>query len=324
MSVSIGPGLRPGHGAGGRPAGSPAAPDGLIAALRAIGADERVRGAEDVLREASAKLRWHEALRRRWREARAESAIRGAAASGAIEGAVFPVSQLRRAVAAAALTQANTADPALDAVAGLWRAQVRLNGWMPDLRGEARPLLPSPRALLSSLHRDLSGPLATAGTVPMEAVGAPRGRAAPLEGGPGPALSGEELTARLDGILALIGASSAPALVRAAVVHAELAVTRPFALGNAALGRLAVRHLITRDGLEPTGTAVVDQYPARAPGAYAQALAAYASGSADGVVAWVVWQAEAILMGMTEATALCRSIQAGSLPSPSATAPGDA
>ena len=86
------------------------------------------------------------------------------------------------------------------------------------------------------------------------------------------------------------------------------------------------RTLILRGNLilEPTGTAVVDQYPARAPGAYAQALAAYASGSADGVVAWVVWQAEAILMGMTEATALCRSIQAGSLPSPSATAPGDA
>ena len=43
--------------------------DPVPAALRAIASDERVARAEGALREATAQLRWHEALRRRWREA---------------------------------------------------------------------------------------------------------------------------------------------------------------------------------------------------------------------------------------------------------------
>ena len=31
----------------------------------------------------------------------------------------------------------------------------------------------------------------------------------------------------------------------------------------------------------------------------------------DGVVAWVVWQAEAVLAGVQEAQRLCRAVQAG-------------
>ena len=99
--------------------------------------------------------------------------------------------------------------------------------------------------------------------------------------------------------------------MRAAVVHAEMVVVRPFTAGNAAVGRLLVRHLIARDGLEPTGVAVVDAYAGRAPAAYAGAAAAYASGTMDGVVAWVVWQAEAVLVGLDEAREICRSVQAG-------------
>ena len=52
---------------------------------------------------------------------------------------------------------------------------------------------------------------------------------------------------------------------------------------------------------------------ARARGAkvYAEAAGAYASGTMDGVVAWVVWQAEAVLAGVQEAQRLCRAVQAG-------------
>ena len=74
--------------------------DPVPAALRAIASDERVARAEGALREATAQLRWHEALRRRWREARAEAAVRGAIASAAVEGAVLPASVLRGAIAA--------------------------------------------------------------------------------------------------------------------------------------------------------------------------------------------------------------------------------
>lgn len=284
----------------------------MVKALEAIAADDRIGRAQEALREASAELRWREALRRRWREARAEAAIRCAIASGAVEGAVVPAGVLREAVASRGLTEASTGDASLDAVAGLWRAEARLNGWMADLRGSGRGTNPGTRVLLGALHRDVVGPLAASGAVPLDAVAVPRhGDRMPLEGGPGEAPTGEELSARFDGILALLEAEGAPALVRAAVVHAEMVVTRPFIAGNAALGRLLVRHLVTRDGLEPTGTAVTDQYAARVPGAYADALRAYATGTPEGVVEWVLWQAEALLVGIEEADGVCRAVQAG-------------
>ena len=99
--------------------------------------------------------------------------------------------------------------------------------------------------------------------------------------------------------------------MRAAIVHAEMLSALPFTAGNAAVGRLLVRHLLVRDGVEPTGTAVSDLYPGRAPGAYAEAAGAYASGTMEGVAAWVVWQAEAVLAGVQEAQRLCRAVQAG-------------
>ena len=219
---------------------------------------------------------------------------------------------LREQVAAGSLTQAATGDPGLDAVAGLWRAGTRLVGWMPDLVGRGRPVAPSARSLLAALHRDVVGPLAAGGRVGLGEVGVPRARQVHArEGGPGVAPQGEELVARLAGLVDLIEAPQAPALVRAAIVHAEMLAARPFTAGNAAVGRLLVRHLLVRDGLEPTGTAVTDLYPGRVPAAYAEAAGAYASGTMDGVVAWVVWQAEAVLAGVQEAQRLCRAVQAG-------------
>ena len=304
----VGAGARAGSSADGAPSpGDPA-----LEALRAVAADERVRAAEAAVREACSELRWNEALRRRWREARAEAAIRGAIASGGVEGAVVSAEVLREQVVAGSLTQAATGDPGLDAVAGLWRAGTRLVGWMPDLVGRGRPVVPPARALLAALHRDVVGPLAAGGQVGLEEVGAPRGGRLPArEGGPGRAPQGDELAARLAGLVGLIEVVRAPALVRAAVVHAEMLAARPFTAGNAAVGRLLVRHLLVRDGVEPTGTAVSDLYPGRLPSACADAAAAYVSGTMEGVVTWVVWQAEAVLVGVQEAQRLCRAVQAG-------------
>ncbi|WP_257210497.1 Fic family protein [Actinomyces ruminis] len=219
---------------------------------------------------------------------------------------------MRDAVAACILTEAATGDPSLDVAAGLWRAGVRLTEWMPDLAGPVRPAQPSPRALLTALHRDVAGPLAATGQIPVDAVAIPRAPGTmPLEGGPGAAPDADALRDRIAALLGLIDLPGAPALVRAAVVHGEMIAARPFSAANAAVGRLLVRYLITRDGLEPTGVAVVDQYAGRAPGAYAAAAAAYASGQPDGVIDWILWQAEAILVGIQEAQAICRSVQAG-------------
>lgn len=297
----------------------------LIDACLALAREERVAAASEALYEASAQLRWQEALRKRWREARAEASVRAAVSGAAIEGAVVSGQALREQIAAGpkgAGAHASSKDPAWDAATGLWRAHSRLVGYMPDLVGRTRPVVPATAQLMASLHRDVAGPLAVAGLISEAVVGCPResGQALEnqsleggglLEGGPGPNLGGQELRERLAQIVALIDTPNLPALVRVALVHAEMLAVRPFALANGALGRLLVRHLSVRDGLDPTGVSVSDYYAGRVPGAYAEAAQAYASASLEGVVAWIIWQAEALLEGMRQGSELSRAVQAG-------------
>lgn len=310
----------------------------LIDACLALAREERVAAASEALYEASAQLRWQEALRKRWREARAEASVRAAVSGAAIEGAVVSAQALREQIATGpkgAGAHASSKDPAWDAATGLWRAHSRLVGYMPDLVGRTRPVVPATAQLMATLHRDVAGPLAVGGLISEAVVGCPResgqalenqllegggmlegGKAAftggqLLEGGPGPNLGGQELRERLEQIVALIDTPNLPALVRVALVHAEMLTVRPFALANGALGRLLVRHLSVRDGLDPTGVSVSDYYAGRVPGAYAEAAQAYASASLEGVVAWIIWQAEALLEGMRQGSELSRAVQAG-------------
>jgi possible oxidoreductase len=324
----------------------------LIDACLALAREERVAAASEALYEASAQLRWQEALRKRWREARAEASVRGAVSGAAIEGAVVSAQALREQIATGpkgAGAHASSKDPAWDAATGLWRAHSRLVGYMPDLVGRTRPVVPATAQLMATLHRDVAGPLAVGGLISEAVVGCPResgqglenqslegggllegGKTALegaglrengkplleggqlLEGGPGPNLGGQELRERLAQIVALIDTPNLPALVRVALVHAEMLTVRPFALANGALGRLLVRHLSVRDGLDPTGVSVSDYYAGRVPGAYAEAAQAYVSASLEGVVAWIIWQAEALLEGMRQGSELSRAVQAGS------------
>lgn len=297
----------------------------LIDACLALAREERVAAASEALYEASAQLRWQEALRKRWREARAEASVRGAVSGAAIEGAVVSAQALREQIAAGpkgAGVHASSKDPAWDAATGLWRAHSRLVGYMPDLVGRTRPMVPATAQLMATLHRDVAGPLAVGGLISEAVVGCPRESgqglenqslegAGLLEGGPGPNLGGQELRERLAQIVTLIDTPNLPALVRVALVHAEMLTVRPFALANGALGRLLVRHLSVRDGLDPTGVSVSDYYAGRVPGAYAEAAQAYVSASLEGVVAWIIWQAEALLEGMRQGSELSRAVQAG-------------
>lgn len=297
----------------------------LIDACLALAREERVAAASEALYEASAQLRWQEALRKRWREARAEASVRGAVSGAAIEGAVVSAQALREQIAAGpkgAGAHASSKDPAWDAATGLWRAHSRLVGYMPDLVGRTRPMVPATAQLMATLHRDVAGPLAVGGLISEAVVGCPRESgqglenqslegAGLLEGGPGPNLGGQELRERLAQIVTLIDTPNLPALVRVALVHAEMLTVRPFALANGALGRLLVRHLSVRDGLDPTGVSVSDYYAGCVPGAYAEAAQAYVSASLEGVVAWIIWQAEALLEGMRQGSELSRAVQAG-------------
>lgn len=269
-----------------------------LQAVEALVTHPRVREAESAVREAATELRWAEALRRRWREARAEASIRAAIASAAVDGASVSPQVLREAVAQRAVAQAVSEDPAFDVAAGHWRAQARVVSWMDDLVGHGRAQLPPVPARLASLHRDIAGPLAARGQVSMAEVGALR------------VLDAGEVQ-RWTMLVELIEASEGSALVRSALVHGELATLQPFVLGSDAVGRAVVREIVTRSALEPTGTAVCDLLAAREPGAYQGAVEAYASGSDEGVIGWIEWNAQALLVGIDEAHRLARAVQAG-------------
>jgi len=95
----------------------------------------------------------------------------------------------------------------------------------------------------------------------------------------------------------------------------EVDAYRPTADGEPPLARAA--HWCTEEGY-PIETSTMPGFAGSS--AYylrfmdprnAEAAGAYASGTMDGVVAWVVWQAEAVLAGVQEAQRLCRAVQAG-------------
>lgn len=293
------------------------APDALARALQTLETLDGVAEAAGRAREAGTRLRWHEGLRRRWREARAETAVRCAAAGAAVDGARVDVAALRAHAAGLAVPEP---DPAMVVAVGVWRAQAEVDRLLPPLGGRGRgPSVPA-RELLAALHRDLVAGLVASGALPADAAGRPRrGAERPREegagpAGPGVAVLGDDLDARIDVLCALADTGDGPALARVAVVHAEIATVRPFVVGNGSLARAMARLLAVRTGLEPTGVAVLDAHPAADPLAYRRALAGYATGTPDGVAAWLRYQAECLVVGAEQGAQVATAVLAGRLP----------
>ena len=122
--------------------------DPAPAVLRAACARPDVASAMDEAHAALAELRFCEGLRRGWEEARAEAAVREAAALSIIEGARTTVDDVR------ALSMADeggaVSDPGAALALGIWRSQWRLASGFPALntRSQGGCLLytsPSPR-----------------------------------------------------------------------------------------------------------------------------------------------------------------------------------
>jgi hypothetical protein len=269
--------------------------------------------AVDEAREACTRLRWHPALRRRSEEARAEAGVRAVRASAALAGARLPVSLVRDAARGAA---ALPDDPVGRTVRGALRAHAEAEalpaGW------ERAPL-----QVLARLHT-----VAAAGLVPDAALGRPRvAGEVPGDGAdlliPGPTPGGEplevvtaeQLPARLRGLAALLAAPpEVPALVVAALVHAELATLRPFVTANGVVARATCRSLVVGRGLDPTGVTVWEGALLAAGPPYPLALARYALGDTDAVRAWLVFFARAVIDGAGEGTAVADAVAAGRLP----------
>ncbi len=272
----------------------------LDALARLPGVAESAEGA----REACTRLRFNETLRRRIPEAAAESRIRGARASAALEGADLPLVVVRDRVRGAAAWP----DPA-DPVDEVVRASVQATAETEHLVGR---VFTAPLQVLARLHV-----AAMAGLLPPEQVGRPRQddetsrELIDLGDAPGPA----EVAARLADLAAVLTAPRrAPVTVVAGLVHAELASMRPFVRGNGIVARALERLVVVAGGLDPTGVGVPEVgHGGMGGSAYLGALTAYVSGGRQGVGLWLQHCAEAVTAGAQEGERICAAVRVGRL-----------
>lgn len=255
-------------------------------------------------REAFEALRWHPALRRRVAEVAAEGRVRGAQASAALDGARLPLTQVRELVLGLRPWQE---DQPFHAVV---RAAARAISVSADLR------LTAPPQVLARLHLATVGAGSSGESAGRAAVGRPRAQDDPLPAelrdlGPAPdAGRARESVARVVALLAETGGS---ALVTGAVVHAEIALARPFVSGNLLVARTLERLVHRARGLDPLGVGVPEVgYWQGGIEAYVGALGAYDTGTDAGVSAWLERSAESALVGAAEGRVVADSVLRGS------------
>lgn len=209
---------------------------------------------------ADAAMR-HRALRRQGGQVAAEVSLRSAVASAALEGYAYE----REAVRAGTVT-----DPV---VQGALRVAGALGGLAERWSG-------APRQVLAKVHV-----LAARDVVDPESLGRP---AALSPGG------------RLDALMELVGGSRVPPLVLAAVVHGELLALRPFAGPSGVVARAAARLTLIASGFDPRGLLALDVgHLAREP-EYVGAANAFATGTPDGLRAWLRHYAAAVEVAAVE------------------------
>ncbi|MGY2127130.1 oxidoreductase [Blastococcus sp. SYSU DS0617] len=232
-----------------------------------------VRVAADSARAAVDRLLSHKVLRRESAGVSTESALRGARASAALEGVDVPLAELRAGA---------VDDPV---VQGALRVSAGLGGMV-----ETWPKAPG--QVLARLHV-----LAASDRVDSADLGRPAPHVGP----------------RLSGLFSLVtGATSAPAVVVAALVHGELAAMAPFGVADGLVARAAGRLTGISRGLDPKAVSVPEVgFAELGVAAYAEALAAYTSGEPSGVARWLVHCCQATEHGALEGLAICESLLRG-------------
>jgi Fic family protein len=265
--------------------------------LAAVAELPGVAEAVDSARTAVDRLRGHKVLRSRSAQVTAESALRGARASAALAGADWPLEELRR--------RTDLGDEEGSAVV---RGALRISGELSELLPILRQ---APAQALTRMHL-----LAAAGAAGADRIGRPRLPGESVE--PEPAMPAEPVdarqsAARLSAITAVLAApSKAPALVVAAIAHAELLATAPFGRGDGLVARAVFRLLLVDRGLDPNSLAAPEVGLVELGiDAYRAALASYAEGTAAGIAAWIGHCGEALVLGAQDSLAVCEALVRG-------------
>lgn len=108
--------------------------------------------------------------------------------------------------------------------------------------------------------------------------------------------------ARLDQLMSLLTSPTrAPGVVVAAVVHAELLAVRPFGVADDVVARGAERIVLIARGVDTKAASMPEAGHRAMADDYRAALAAYSTGTPDGVGAWVRHCCQAYARGAEEA-----------------------
>lgn len=161
---------------------------------------------------------------------------------------------------------------------------IRLSTELPVLAGVLRV---APGQALARAHA-----LVAHGEVPADDLGRLQGSA--------------EVASRMAGLAELLTSSTeAPALVLAAIAHAEVAVVAPFGSADGLVARAVERMVLISSGFDPRGVIVTEIGHQRRRDDYQRLLAGYASGGVAGVRDWILHVAQAAVDG-AEASPLRR------------------
>lgn len=197
-------------------------------------------------------------LRRTTPEQTAESLLRGAWASAVLEGSTSNFEETR--------------DGEGDEIA---QAALRVNTQMLAL---VPVLAQSPLQAFARLHS-----LAGKGDLAPDSLGRP---------------ASDEAAARLNSLSKTILASTeTPAMIVAALVHADLATSGAFPSHNGIVARAAERLVLVARGVDPASLVVPEAGHLTLRPQYESNLRAYAGGSKAGVQAWLLYASEAMAKG---------------------------
>lgn len=225
-------------------------------------------------------LLWDRTLRARAQEIVGESALQGARASAALEGAEVSLDAMRSGVADEDSPMGRAVAAAVAVTAAVPR---QVDTWQR-----------APMQVVAHLHV-----LAARGFDRDDTRGRPRATdevVDPLHLGPPPPVA--DISPRLDALATILTrTTTAPAVLVAAIAHGELLALRPFTWGSGLIARASVRLVLAARGVDPDlwGCPELGMLAGGRP-AYVKALHGYASGEPEGVADWICWNARAIMV----------------------------
>lgn len=274
--------------------------------LNAVAHSQQVSEAQARMTHALAKLRFHEGLRRRWENARAEAAVREATALSLLEGIRTHIDDVRLL----SMSEPTLSLHAGEAVIrGIWQSQWNLASSFPGLNvsGSAQKRQPVPiPALIAGLHRDISSPAVAYGHMSAKEVALPRD---------------QQQMAVTVGTIRACQQGNVPALCAAADLWARLRYHKVFATASGAIGAGLSRWLLVTRGVEPTGVAVISAWHSLNPEQSLEGRSAWLTAQTceneterrAALAHWCSMFADAVTFGAQVGTDVALHIQAGRL-----------